>query len=288
VKGEINLPDKFPPQVATLDVRRRGEVVPRRSGNASKLVLDVTVTAPNQFFVRGHGIDAEMGGRIHLTGSPDALVAGGGFTLRRGTLSAAGQTLTFTTGKISFDGAGVRNRLDPTLNFVVQTTSGGVTATLTVSGYASEPKIALSSSPQLPQDEVLAHLLFQQSVKQLTPLQLAEIAQALASLSGIGSGFNALGSLRKGLGLDRLSVGGGSSNNSSDTTVEAGKYVSRNVYVGAKQSLSGGTQLQVQYDITHKLKAQATLSTMTNATVTKGSAAQDNGSSVGLSYQFEY
>jgi translocation and assembly module TamB len=158
---------------------------------------------------------------------------------------------------------------------------------LTVSGYASSPKIALSSSPQLPQDEVLAHLLFRQSVKQLTPFQLAEIAQALASLSGIGSGFDALGSLRKGLGLDRLSVGG-ASGDSSQTTVEAGKYVARNVYIGAKQNLSGGTQLQVQYDITRRLKAQATLSTVTNATVTKGSSAVDNGSSIGLSYQFEY
>jgi len=41
-------------------------------------------------------------------------------------------------------------------------------------------------------------------------------------------------------------------------------------------------------DITKRLKAQATLSTTTNATVTKGNTAQDNGSSVGLSYQFEY
>jgi len=44
----------------------------------------------------------------------------------------------------------------------------------------------------------------------------------------------------------------------------------------------------VQVDITRRLKAQATLSTTTNATVTKGNTAQDNGSSVGLSYQFEY
>ncbi|HSM96209.1 MAG TPA: translocation/assembly module TamB domain-containing protein [Rhizomicrobium sp.] len=286
-KGEINLPDRFPPQVAVLDVRRRGQVAPPRSGGNSKVVLDVTLTAPNQFYVRGHGIDAEMGGRIHLAGVTNALAVDGGFDMRRGSLSLAGQTLTFTTGKISFDGSGVRNRLDPTLDFVAQTTSGGVTATLSVGGYASAPKIALSSSPQLPQDEVLARLLFQQSVKQLSPFQLAEIAQALASLGGIGSGFDALSSLRKGLGLDRLSVGG-ASGNSAQTTVEAGKYVARNVYIGARQNLSGGTQLQVQYDITRKLKAQATLSTVTNATVTKGSAAVDNGSSIGLSYQFEY
>jgi translocation and assembly module TamB len=211
--------------------------------------------------------------------------------MEHGTFSLAGQTLDFTTGKLSFNGTGVRYRLDPTLNFVAQTTSGGVTATLTVGGYASAPKIVLTSSPQLPQDEILAHLLFRQSTKQLSPLQMAQIAQAIAALGGVGGGFNPLGALRKSLGLDRLSVGsttGGATGSQSQTTLEAGKYVARNVYVGAKQNLSGGTQVQIQLDITKRLKAQATLSTMTNATATKGNAAQDNGSSVGLSYEFEY
>ena len=45
---------------------------------------------------------------------------------------------------------------------------------------------------------------------------------------------------------------------------------------------------QVQVDLTRHLKAQATVSTGTNATATKGNAAQDNGSSAGLSYEFEY
>jgi translocation and assembly module TamB len=166
-----------------------------------------------------------------------------------------------------------------------------VTATLSVTGYASAPKIALSSTPQLPQDEVIAHLLFQQSVKQLTPLQLASIAQAAAAMGGVGGGFDPLGAVRRNLGLDRLSVGsvqGGASGSESQTTVEAGRYVARNVYVGVKQNLSGGTQTQVQVDITRQLKAQATLSTSANATTAQGNSLQDNGSSIGLSYQFEY
>ena len=232
-----------------------------------------------------------LGGRIRVSGAADAPQIDGGFDMKRGTLSIAGQTLTFTTGKLSFDGLSIRRRLDPTLNFVAQTNSGGVTATLTVGGYASSPKITLSSSPQLPQDEILAHLFFGQGAKQLTPLQLAQIAQAIAALGGLGTGFDPLGALRKQLRLDRLSVGsttGGSSGTESQTTVEAGKYVARNVYVGARQNLSGGTQVQVQVDLTKRLKAQATLSTSNNATVTTGNSAQDNGSSVGLSYEFEY
>ncbi len=285
--AEINLPDSFPPEVRTLNIRRRGEKPPPPPPATTAVSLNLTVATTGPVIVRGHGIDADLGGQLTLSGSTGAPQVGGGFQMQRGTLTVAGQVLDFTTGKVSFDGSGVRSRLDPTLNFVAETSSGGVTATLTVSGYASAPKITLSSSPQLPQDEILARLLFQQSSKQLTPLQLAQIAQALASLSGISNGFDPVASIRGGLGLDRLAVSGGSGV-TTGTTVEAGKYVSRNIYVGAKQGLSGGTQAQVQIDITRNLKAEATISAGASAAATQGAAAQDTGGTLGLSYQFEY
>ena len=69
--------------------------------------------------------------------------------------------------------------------------------------------------------------------------------------------------------------------------MEAGRYVSNGVYVGVKQGLAGGTQTQVQVDITDRLKAQATVSAGANPTAS-GTAARDYGGSVGLSYQLEY
>jgi translocation and assembly module TamB len=287
-RAEVTLPQSFPPQVRTLNVRHRGEPPPLPPKHGTSVTLDLSVRTTGPVTLRGRGIDADLGGNLDISGLAQSPRIGGGFEMRRGTLTLAGQVLGFTTGKITFDGTGVRGRMDPALDFVASQTSGGVTAILTVGGYASLPKIALSSSPQLPQDEVLARLLFQQSAKQLSPLQLAEGAQALASMAGIGSGFSPLASLRGGLGLDRLSVGSGSGP-TSGTTVEAGKYISRNIYVGARQGISGGTQAQVQIDLTRNLKAQATVSAGTSATATQGAtAAQDSGSSIGLSYQFDY
>jgi translocation and assembly module TamB len=291
IAGEINLPEKFPPEVAVLNVRRRGEKPPPPPASAGRMALDIDLRTTGPVYVRGHGLDAEMRGNIQVRGTSTAPDIGGGLRMERGRFSVAGQTLDFTTGRIRFDGTGVRGRLDPTLDFVAETVSGGVTATLAVTGYASQPKIALSSTPSLPQDEIVAHLLFQQSTKQLTPLQLASLAQGLASMGGVGGGFNPLGSVRNTLGLDRLSVGstqGGASGTESQTTVEAGRYVARNVYVGVKQNLSGGTQTQVQFDITRRLKAQATINTGATTTPAQGNALQDNGNSVGLSYQFDY
>ena len=121
--GEINLPDRFPPEVAVLDVRRKGQALPPPALQ-SAILLDIAARTSGQIFVRGHGIDAVLGGRIRVSGTVDAPQIDGGFDMKRGTLSIAGQTLTFTTGKLSFDGIGIRRRLDPTLNFVAQTNSG--------------------------------------------------------------------------------------------------------------------------------------------------------------------
>jgi translocation and assembly module TamB len=270
-----------------LEVRRSGQAPGAPSSPSVIIGFDLGVDAPERVFVRGHGVDAELGGALQAKGTSAAPQISGGFNLRRGTYSLAGQTLSFTRGKVSFDGMSPSGKLDPSLDLVAETTSNGVTATLTVSGYADAPKIQLSSTPELPQDEILAQLLFKQSVKQLTPLQVAEIAQALASLSGVGGGADPLAMVRKGLGLDRLSVGA-ASGNTSGATVEAGKYIANGVYVGTKQGTAGGTQGQVQIDLTKNLKLETTLGTGGGVPATGATPDNDPGSSVGLAYQLEY
>jgi translocation and assembly module TamB len=289
-QADINVPNTFPPSVAVLDVRRPGDRPPppaSESAPASEVRLDLSVDAPRGIFVRGHGLDSELGGTLTVGGTAAAPQVSGGFDMRRGQFSLAGTTLNFSRGRIGFDGMGVAGKIDPTLNFEADSYQGGITATLKVTGYADAPKIALSSVPDLPQDEVLAHLLFGQSMKQLSALQIAEIGAALAELSGVGGGADPMGMLRKGLGLDRLSVGGGT--NGAGATVQAGRYVARGVYVGAKQSAggAGGTQAQVQIDLTRHLKLQTTLGTG-GGTAQGATPDNDPGSSVGLAYQFEY
>ena len=111
----------------------------------------------------------------------------------------------------------------------------------------------------------------------------------MRSLTGVGGGIgDPLSSVRQGLGLDRLSVGSGARGGPS---VQAGRYIARGVYVGAQQSASGGgTQATVQVDIAKGLKLQGTAGTgSTSATGTGGTTgASSTGSSVGLTYQFEY
>ena len=287
-KGEIRIPARLPANVAVLDVRRRHEKAPPRT-QPGRIVLALTVSSPGQLFVRGRGLNAELAGTLKIGGTIGAPQIMGTLNMRRGDFSLAGTTLDFQSGNIGFAGTGAAGALDPTLDFVAQTTANGVTATLKIAGTAATPKVELSSSPMLPQDEILSQLLFQKSVQQLSPVQLVQIAQSLAALSGVGPGIDPVGMVRNSLGLDRFTLGSaaGANGAAASTTVEAGKYVFRNVYVGAKQDLAGGTRAQVQVDLGQHLKLRASVNAATGSAV-PSTQAQDKGDTVGLSYQFDY
>jgi translocation and assembly module TamB len=169
-------------------------------------------------------------------------------------LNLAVRALDFKEGAITFNGS---NITDPAIHLVATSTSANIVAILAVDGTAHDPKITLSSVPYLPQDEVLARLLFGKSVGSLGPLEIAGIATGLATITGAGGGIgDPLDKMRQGLGLDRLAVG---SDAKVGATLEAGRYLAPGVYLGAKQSaFGGGAQASVQVDIAKGLKLEDT------------------------------
>ncbi len=289
----IGIPDSLPPDVAVLDVRRRGKVT-QAAGKSAVIELDIAIKAPREVLVQGRGLDAEFGGDegLHVGGTSGAPVVTGSLSLLRGTFSLGSSKLTFdNSSRVTFDGAGLRKSIDPTLDLTASSTVQNVTANLRITGYADSPKIELSSSSGQSQDEIMALLLFGQPAAQLTALQIAEVGGALATLSG-GGGSNPLTRLQRGLGLDRLSVGSNTTTTATGATgnsgaaIQAGRYITKRVYLENKFSTTGQSQVQVDVDLSKHLKLQTRLG---NGTAVQGTTPEnDPGSSVGLSYQFEY
>jgi translocation and assembly module TamB len=292
-RAVIGIPNALPPEVAVLNVRRPGQTPPPPAHSQLVIGLDLELHAPREILVQGRGLNAELGGNLHIGGTSANPTVSGGFEMIRGTFALASTQLKFTSGRVSFNGTGLTGRIDPTLDFTAQTTVADATTTLHITGLADSPQFELSSTPPLPQDEILARLLFGESASQLTALQAAQIGAALAKLSGVGgSGPDPLARVQKALGLDRLSVASGSSTGaqgtqSSGTAVEAGRYVSDRVFVGAKQSTTGFSQVEVDVDLSKHLKLQTRLGNGT-ATTQGTTPENDPGSSVGMVYQFQY
>lgn len=293
-RAQIGIPNSLPPNVAVLDVRRPGDEPPEAEKRRLTIGLDVSLAAPREILVQGRGLDAELGGSLTIHGTSKEPQVRGGFQLIMGTFTLSSTQLNFTMGEVSFNGAGLRGKIDPTLDFTAQATAADATVTLRVTGFADAPKFTLTSTPQLPQDEILARLLFGESASQLTGLQVAEIGAALASLSGIGgSGLNPLEKVQKALGLNRLTVGSATTTSANGTpqtagaSLTAGRYVSSRVFVAATQNTTGTSQLEVDISLSKHLKLQTKLGNG-SATAQGTTPENDPGSSIGLSYQFEY
>jgi translocation and assembly module TamB len=107
-----------------------------------------------------------------------------------------------------------------------------LTAVIKIAGTAAAPTLTLSSTPALPKDEVLAQVLFGASAAQLSGVEAAQLASAVASLAGKG-GFDVIGGLRSFAHLDRLAIESGAT---AGFSVAGGKYLTDNVYL----ELSGG------------------------------------------------
>lgn len=242
----ITVPTKLPGSLSELNVQHRNAPAAvrqqdralnppssRDGGGGGGMNLDLTVNAPNSIFVQGRGVDAELGGSIKLTGAATSPEAVGSFTLRRGRLEILGKRLNFTEGTLTFSGSTI-----PYLNFVAETTASDATVTISVRGEATNPQFVFSSVPTLPEDEVLARLIFGRSMSNLSPLQIAQLAEAAAQLAGVGGSTSLLQNLRNAIGVDDLDV---VTDEQGGTSVQAGKYLNDRTYVTIQKGEKPGS-----------------------------------------------
>jgi translocation and assembly module TamB len=175
--------------------------------------------------------------------------------------------VTLDSGEVTLVGD-----LDPFLNLNASVAGDGLTAFVTVSGRISEIEVNFSSQPALPQDEVLARILFKRSVGELSPLQIARLAAAAAELAGGSSGNSLVDSLRERAGLADLDI---VTDEGGNVAVQAGRYIQDNIYLGVQAGANGNTRVTVDLDITDDVKARA-------------STGLNGESSVGVFYESDY
>ncbi|MGG5808525.1 translocation/assembly module TamB domain-containing protein [Falsiroseomonas sp. CW058] len=275
-RAEIRVPDQLPASVRTLgEVTERGAPPgraprptqlrqrPAGGGGSAPIALAIQVQAPRNVFVRGRGLDAELGGELAIGGRVDAPEINGELELRRGDLAVIGRRLAFDRGRLDFQGG-----LLPELDFRASSRAGAVTVRVEVTGSPTAPQITFSSTPELPQDEILARLLFDRPLRDLSPFEIAQVAQAVAGATGLpgGGATGLLDRVRQTIGLDRLAVGGGgeganrrtSAEERSGATLEAGRYVADGVYLGVRQGTEpGSSRVGVRVDLTPRLRLEA-------------------------------
>ena len=288
VRGEARIPDTMPPQVADLNVTEvGGDRPPPAQGtqedsdsektadggndsDAGRVSLDIGIEIPNRMFLRGRGLDTEWAGNLTVTGTAAVPAVQGQLTAVRGRIDALGKSFQLDSGTVTFDGG---DDIDPIVDITAIYTSTDLNVTVNVAGTGSNPEITLGSQPDLPRDEILARLLFGKQATELSGVEAAQLAAALAELSGAtGGGPGILDRVRQAVGVDVLQLGGGAGGSS----VRAGEYLGEDVFVGVEQGLGAeSSKVTVEVGITDNIAVESNV----------GATGESN---VGLQFKWDY
>lgn len=279
--AEYRIPARFQAgatELAVIDIHKQGDAPPHEKPSASPspslpITIDLTLDFPNRTFVRGRGLDSEWKGKLNISGSARQPVIKGNLDVVRGHFDFLDRRFDLTRGTISFFGAAPPV---PMLDFTAEAKAKEITALVKVTGAASAPEIQLQSEPPLPQEEVLARLLFGRSVDRITPLQALKLAQALRSLSGASGlpGLDFLGATRRLLGLDQLELR--NTEGKSETGLGLGKYLTEDVYVDVEKDLGGtGGKISVEVELTPNITVESEV-------------GSDAHTGIGVNWKYDY
>lgn len=277
---EIQLIDQLPPTVVELDVTEINGPAGTRVVSADRraatpppdIDLDVLVELPRRVFVRGRGLDSEWGGTIKISGTAAEPKADGKLELVRGQVSVVGKTFKLDSGTVTLPPG---DEISPEIDVVAIHTGDDLETTVRIAGPVANPEITFSSVPDLPQDEIIAKMLFNKSAAGLSPIEAVQLAAALAELSG-GGGGGVMDFARKTLGVDVLRVESDGTGSDASPALNVGKYVSDGVYVGVKQGITPeSSSVGVEVEITPNISVDSNV-------------RQSGASETGVKFKLDY
>jgi translocation and assembly module TamB len=212
--------------------------------------LDIALKAPDEIYVSGMGLESEWKADVVLRGTTQDPRVTGEIELVRGTLGFAGRSFELQEGRVTFP---TGEAFDPAIRLLASDTIETVTVSISVTGRASNPQIAFSSVPGLPQDEIVSRILFGDSITTLSPLQAVQLASSLNTLSSGGGGLSPLGSLQSATGIDRLRVLGPDDTVGRGAALAAGQYITKDIYLEVITDARGYTATQLEISLTPAL-----------------------------------
>lgn len=192
-----------------------------------ELKFDLVITANNQAFLRGHGIEAELQGQIDIHGDSKKPVYEGEFKTVRGIFNLFNKKFELEQGQVNF----ANNAISLTITGAYEKNGQRIQADLT--GTNDNMTLNFSAIPDIPEDEILAFIIFGKPLQQITPFEAIQLASAVQTLRSGGSGFfDPIGRARDLLGVDTLSIESAATEDGQNgVNVGIGKYLNERVYL---------------------------------------------------------
>ncbi|GGD57089.1 DUF490 domain-containing protein [Erythrobacter arachoides] len=248
------------PSVRTTEINVPADRAPAAVASAPWRYL-IDVNAPGGIQVDGLGLESEWrSDNLQIRGSTDDPRLDGNVEIvpRQGSYSFAGVRFEITRGEIFFD---QNVPIDPRIDLLAETEVDNLSVAVNVRGNASQPDVTFSSIPALPEEELLARLLFGGSITNLSATDALQLGAAVASLQG-GGGVGPINQLRDAIGLDRLRIVSADPALNRGTAIALGKNFGRRFYVEIITDGAGYSATNAEFRVTSWLNLLATISTI--------------------------
>ena len=235
---------------------RASDFAPAQRGTT--WLLNMKANARNRLMVQGMGLSSEWRMDLDIKGNVADPILLGRADLVRGSYDFAGRRFDLTSGTLRFDGSVPAN---PRLDITAEASISDLDATIRITGTSAAPEIAFTSTPAMPQEELLSRLLFGSSITQLSAPEALQLASAVGSLQG-GGGLDPINAVRKAAGLDRLRILPADPTTGQNTSIGVGKYVTRKIYVELITDGQGYSATRLEYQVTRWLSLLSSISTL--------------------------
>tara|TARA_R110002096_G_scaffold17030_20_gene58659 strand:+ start:1454 stop:5512 length:4059 start_codon:yes stop_codon:yes gene_type:complete len=219
--------------------------------------LDYRVYATDQIYFNSSNFNTEWRADIRITGQAKKPTLTGTATLVRGSATVFSRRFTLEEGQVVFNGPPTAARV----SLVAHYQREDFAADVSISGPLMTPTVTLTSDPTLPDDEIIARLLFDRSASELGPFEAAQLA---AQLSGQDI-FGFVDRFRSLVGVDRLDIGAGAD---GSLTVTSGRRFGNDFYVEVESAGAAAlSTASVEWSLTPELSILSRLSGDTEASV---------------------
>ncbi len=252
------------PNIRTREINLPPDIAPPRApGEAWRYLIDAR--APGGIEVDGMGLDSEWSADIRLRGTTEnpTITGEANVVPRQGFYQFAGVRFDITRGEIDFDG---NSPPDPRLNIRAETEVNDLSVAVTVTGSASQPIITFSSVPALPEEELLARMLFGDGITNLSATDALQLGAAVASLRG-GGGMDPINRLRQSIGLDRLRIVPADPALDRGTAIALGKNFGRRFYAEIVTDGRGYNATSLEFRVTSWLSILASIDTLSRGSL---------------------
>lgn len=263
ISGEVDVPraEITPVNFASGVAPSKDQVIVGEDGEAPpagllKLLAEVRVKLGDKVSFAGFGLKSRLTGAVTIfeeTGRQTR--AAGEVNLVEGRYQAYGQDLTIQTGRLIYSGGFVTQ---PALELKAdRELTDEVTVGVIVRGTLDKPNFSLYSTPAMTQQQQLSWLVLGRPLEEGGgENDRAMLANAALALGLSGGDFLAQ-KLRKGIGLDEISIGSRPGEDSNQARLTVGKYLSPKLYISYGIGLfQPGNIFRLIYDLGRGFKLQ--------------------------------